>query len=355
ALAYLEAIGSVGSFWSPDRAAYPFVDIGTGERWTVVPNRGAFPRWIFDRSARVAGTSPWHYLSALRLRFAGRRHTVGQCLATTNPLYARFWEPLCVAALNTNPEEASAAILWRVVEETFAAGSDGCIPMVAREGLGPALVDPALATLRNLGAAVHFNTRARAIEFEGGRATGLSFVGAHVGEVAVGADDMVLCAVPPLAAQALLPDLVVPQLSRAIVNAHFRVARPLTQSGEVEFLGLVGGTANWLFLRGDIVSVTVSAADDLAELDNRAVEAALWRDTGAALGLADNDLVAARIIKEKRATFAQTPAQVAMRPTARTKWKNLALAGDWTDTGLPASIEGTIRSANTAVGVLTGR
>ena len=166
---------------------------------------------------------------------------------------------------------------------------------------------------------------------------------------------MVVCAVPPLAAQALLPDLVVPQLSRAIVNAHFRVARPLTQSGEVEFLGLVGGTANWLFLRGDIVSVTVSAADDLAELNNRAVQAALWRDTGAALGLADNDLVAARIIKEKRATFAQTPAQVAMRPTARTKWKNLALAGDWTDTGLPASIEGTIRSANTAVGVLTGR
>jgi uncharacterized protein with NAD-binding domain and iron-sulfur cluster len=59
-----------------------------------------------------------------------------------------------------------------------------------------------------------------------------------------------------------------------------------------------------------------------------------------------------RIVKEKRATFAQTPAQIARRPGPRTRWPNLVLAGDWTDTGLPATIEGAIRSGVTAAGLL---
>ena len=54
------------------------------------------------------------------------------------------------------------------------------------------------------------------------------------------------------------------------------------------------------------------------------------------------------IVKEKRATFAATPAQAARRPAARTPWANLFLAGDWTDTGLPATIEGALRSGDTA-------
>jgi uncharacterized protein with NAD-binding domain and iron-sulfur cluster len=55
-----------------------------------------------------------------------------------------------------------------------------------------------------------------------------------------------------------------------------------------------------------------------------------------------------RIVKERRATFAQTPEQVARRPPAATRWSNLFLAGDWTATVLPATIEGAIRSGDVA-------
>ena len=55
-----------------------------------------------------------------------------------------------------------------------------------------------------------------------------------------------------------------------------------------------------------------------------------------------------QIVKEKRATFAATPAQDAKRPAAKTRWRNLLLAGDWTQTGLPATIEGAVRSGETA-------
>jgi uncharacterized protein with NAD-binding domain and iron-sulfur cluster len=79
-----------------------------------------------------------------------------------------------------------------------------------------------------------------------------------------------------------------------------------------------------------------------------AVPARRWADTARALDLPDWPEPPARIVKERRATFAQTPAAAAVRPAARTPWPNLLLAGDWTATGLPATIEGAIRSGHTA-------
>jgi uncharacterized protein with NAD-binding domain and iron-sulfur cluster len=92
----------------------------------------------------------------------------------------------------------------------------------------------------------------------------------------------------------------------------------------------------------------VSAADTLADEPSETVAARLWADTAAALGLPAKPQPPARIVKERRATFAQTPEQIARRPPAATPWANLFLAGDWTATGLPATIEGAIRSGNVA-------
>ena len=80
----------------------------------------------------------------------------------------------------------------------------------------------------------------------------------------------------------------------------------------------------------------------------------LWSDIARAYGL-DAALPSAwRVVKEKRATFAATPAQMQRRPGARTRWSNLTLAGDWTDTGWPATIEGAIRSGFAAAAALSG-
>jgi uncharacterized protein with NAD-binding domain and iron-sulfur cluster len=106
--------------------------------------------------------------------------------------------------------------------------------------------------------------------------------------------------------------------------------------------------SHWLFRRDDIASITISAADALCEQPADALAAAMWAEIRTALGLDAASLPAYRIVKEKRATFAQTPAELARRPGTRTAWENLVLAGDWTDTGLPATLEGSVRSGNTA-------
>ncbi len=107
-----------------------------------------------------------------------------------------------------------------------------------------------------------------------------------------------------------------------------------------------------MFLRGDVASVTVSAADRLLDTPAEAIAAMLWADIVRALGLGDQALPAYRVVKERRATFAQTPAEVARRPGPRTDYGNLILAGDWTDTGLPATIEGAVLSGNAAAALM---
>ena len=82
-------------------------------------------------------------------------------------------------------------------------------------------------------------------------------------------------------------------------------------------------------------------------MDTPELTALLWRDVAAVHNLAGPS-PPCRIVKEKRATFAATPAQDARRPRCPTRWANLFLAGDWTATGLPATIEGALRSGETA-------
>ena len=139
----------------------------------------------------------------------------------------------------------------------------------------------------------------------------------------------------------LVPGLVVPDDYAPIVNAHFRhAASPETPL----FMGLVGGTAEWVFKKRGVISITVSAADRIVGLPAEELRQSLWRDVSQALRLAPGPAPPARIVKERRATFRATPAQLRRRPAAATSWANLHLAGDYVDTGLPATIEGAIRS-----------
>ena len=351
---YLEEIGAGDALVGPASARFPFLDLRSGERWCLRPNRGALPWWIFDEGRRVPGTSAWDYLGALSFAGAGPSHTVGELVDDGGVLFERFWEPLAVAALNTPASAGAARLLWPVLRDTFFRGETACRPRIARSGLSAAFVDPALEFLRRRGAVVRFGRRLRRMECWQGRATDLEFGGEMV---ALGRDDSVVLAVPPSAAASLVPGLTVPEQSHPVVNAHFRLPAPAELPAELPFLGLIGGVAQWLFIRGDIASVTVSAADALAAEPAEAVARKTWNDVAVALGLERDVLPTYRILKERRATFAQTPEEMRRRPSVhegREAFANVYLAGDWVDTGLPATIEGAVRSGHMAARAIAG-
>ena len=343
---FAEAVGNAGALVGPATADFPFVDLASGERWTLRINDG-LPWWIFDRTRRVPGTTAFDYLKVARLLRVADDAAVGDVLNCSGTLYDRLLGPVLLAALNIDPREGAATLASAVMRETLAMGGKACRPLIAREGLSHAFIEPALKHLKERGVEVRLEHELRGMRLEGGRVSQLDF-GSDQVDLATG--DAVIVAVPTHAAAALVPGLTVPQGYRSIANAHFKIDVP---PGVPPMQGLVNATTEWIFAFEGRLSVTISSADRLMDTPRAELAQTIWTEVAKATGIAA-DLPPWQIVRERRATFAATPAENAKRPGARTQWENLFLAGDWTATGLPATLEGATRSGNRAAELVTG-
>jgi squalene-associated FAD-dependent desaturase len=341
ARAYARSIGTEAGLVGPARAQFPFVDLTTGQRWQLDLGDGRLPLWVFDEARRVPDTRLTDYLALTPLIWAGTDKLVGKTIRCEGTLYQRLVQPLLLAALNVDPPEGSAGLAGAIVRETLLAGGQACRPLIAREGLSAVLVEPALKLLQQKGGNVRLGHELRSLKMSAGRVDELNF---GDDTIALASGDAVVMAVPPRSAASLLPGLKTPTKFRAIVNAHFRFDPPRDMP---EIMGVVGGLVEWLFSFPQRLSITISNGDRLVDMPREELAQALWRDICKAAGISA-ELPAWQIVRERRATFEATPEQNALRPGAVTACKNLFLAGDWTDTGLPATIEGSVRSGDRA-------
>ena len=350
ALAYARSIGTEAGLVGPKSAQFPFVDIVTGQRWQLDLGDGKLPLWVFDEARRVPDTGLRDYLALAPLVWAGTGKLVGDTIPCKGTLYDRLVQPLLLAALNVDPPEGSAGLAGAIVRETLLAGGQACRPLIARDGLSAVLVEPAIKLLQDKGASIQFGHELREFATTGDNVGELKF-GSDT--IALGPGDVVVLAVPPRPAAALLPGLKTPSKFRAIVNAHFRFDPPRDAA---PILGVVGGLVEWLFAFPQRLSVTISNGDRLVDQPREELALAIWRDVCKAGGLpGEPELPPWQIVRERRATFEATPEQNALRPGPVTSFKNLFLAGDWTDTGLPATIEGSIRSGDRAADLVLAR
>jgi squalene-associated FAD-dependent desaturase len=344
AIAYAKSIGTEAGLVGPASAQFPFIDLKSGKRWLLDLGNGKIPTWLFDKTRRVPDTSVSDYLALMPLVWSKPSRLVGDAIPCRGVLYDRLVQPLLLAALNVDPPEGSAGLAGAIVRETLLAGGHACRPLIARDGLSAVLVEPAIELLRARGAGIHFGHEARGFAMSGDRVDALNF-GAD-DSIALGPDDAVVMAVPPRAAASMLPGLTAPTKFRAIVNAHFRFDPP---PGLPALTGVVGGLVEWLFAFPQRLSITISAADRLIDMPREELARAIWRDICQTAGIdTATELPPWQIVRERRATFEATPEQNKLRPGASTAFKNLFLAGDWTDTGLPATIEGSVRSGDRA-------
>lgn len=351
--AYLKRIGATDQMQGAPTQQTFFVDIQSGERWKIAPNGGRLPWWMLRRDRRVPGTRARDYLSITALLSAKPDQTVGDVLACKGALWERLLHPFLLGALNTDPKTASAKLAAALIRKTFMRGGNAYRIRIAHPTLAAAFIDPALAYLKIRGSAVRFGTRVRSLVFDD---RGVMALETSDGVMPLDAGAAVVLATPPWVTREMVPGLEVPDDFRSIVNAHFKRPAPhrLADGSPVPMmLGVIGGMAEWVFSFDDRISVTVSGADAIVDRDREDLARQLWADVCAAYGL-DEPMPAWQIVKEKRATFAATPDQDARRPGAQTRWKNLFLAGDWTQTGLPATIEGSLQSGATAA-VLAAR
>ena len=346
ARSYALSIGSEDGLVGPERAQFDFVDLKNDKRWKLDLGNGRLPTWVFSRDRRVPDTGVGDYLALAPLVWAGNDALIGKTITCEGKLYDRLVQPLMLAALNVDPPEGSAGLAGAIVRETLLAGGKSCRPLIAREGLSTVLVDPALKLIREKGGTVNLGHELRQVLMAGETISALEF---GDDTITVAPSDVVVLAVPPRSASSILLGLKTPTKFRAIVNAHFRYDPP---DNMPPMMGVVGGLIEWLFAFPQRLSITISNADRLVNVPREQLARDIWHDICKAAGLSDDvangPLPPWQIVRERRATFEATPEQNAMRPGTATDWKNLFLAGDWTDTGLPATIEGAIRSGDQA-------
>ena len=340
---YLSVIGAESELVPVESTGeIPFTDLESGAYWTLHPDPGLFPTWIFDNSRRAANTQALDYIKGFSLLLAGKEKTVASTLPQSGSAWHNFWEPLSTAVMNTPADRASAYLLGRALRQALATRQGGLRSYVPKTSLHDTFIEPALTVLNAAGAQVLFDAPVSTVTV-GDRVNELQI---RYEKITISPRDSVVLALPPWAPaiQPFLNKGFKPEPS-PIVNVHFQVdlhEQPPTM------IGLTGGTAHWLFTRPGLVSITVSADQKLANEEHSLIAARLWSDACLALNLSDQSVPPFRVIVERRATPIQDASFVLNRPKPRTGVENLFLAGDWVDTGLPCTLESAVRSGVSA-------
>ena len=352
AMEYLDITGASDQLIGPKRAVFPFMDLKNASTWTVEFNPSRFPFWILKKNQRVQGAGLRDHLSLLKLMKAGETDTLGTVIDVDNPLYERLIDPLSVAVINMTPETASAKLMYNVLRETALRGGKVCQPRIARHSLARTFVNPAMEYLKSRGVFVQLGHRLKSVGLKKERVSHLEF---SQETIELKEKDIVIMALPPGPANQILDTLKTPLDYSAILNLHFKLETSIEVDWPAPLIGLIGGVSQWVFVRDNIASVTISAGNNLLEMPAAELAQTVWDEISVLFDPQKAKLPPNRVIKEKRATLAQSPELEPHRPSPITQYNNLYLAGDWTDTGLPATIEGAIRSGYKAAKLASER
>ena len=279
-------------------------------------------------------------------------------LGQSERLQRNFWDLLCIAALNEDPEIANAALFERVLRlALFTSPADSRLG-IARVGLSEVYVDAAADFIRAKGGRVECGCGVSGLLVCQGHCRGVLLSTGEQVEA-----ESVVSAVPCFQLASLLPGELLRRepffaaliflRPAPIISINLWFDRPIT---DLDFAGLRGATAQWLFNRGKIadrrdgyVTLVLSGAyRQIAKSKDELLATAL-RELGDFFPEAGQaHLLHSLVIKERFATFSPTCEAEELRPAARTPVRGLFLAGDWTATGLPATIEGAVQSGYAA-------
>jgi squalene-associated FAD-dependent desaturase len=276
----------------------------------------------------------------------------------TPNLIRALWDPLCVAALNEPVSTGSAKLFCTVITRSFLGGADDASILLSKVGLSELFAPEVKRLLAMVQGKLLVQAPVTSLAFEG---TALKEIRLSDGTVLK--PDAVVSALPWHVLRGLLPQDN--KLARAcgqigdapIVSLHLWLDRPILQEA---FLGLLDSPVHWVFSRehihgpdkgqeGHIITAVVSGARDLVEKTSQELEDLTMHELRRFVPAAREAKVLHRMVyKARSATFAATPEAEPLRPGPATEWDNFYLAGDWTDTGLPATIEGAIVSGRRA-------
>ena len=264
-------------------------------------------------------------------------------------LVAALWEPLCLATLNTPAAQASAQVFLRVLRDTFGLRRSDSDLLISRSDLGGAFPAPAMDFIERSGSCIRLASRVTELKLDNDVVTGVC-----LGDERLNADHVILAVPPHIGQKLLAPHKQLSPLAEQLGAFDYQpittiyLQYPEDTHMETAMLGMVGTVSQWVFDRTTcgqpgLMAVVISGPGAHMQQDKEAlvqqVTAELAEQFPHWPAPADN-----MVIREKRATFSCDVGIEQLRPGNTTATRGLWLAGDFTATGYPATLEGAVRS-----------
>ncbi len=259
-----------------------------------------------------------------------------------------FWKILAVGALNTSIDKASARIFINILKQIFFNGSRAAAIVLPGNGLSETYCKPAEEFIVKNGGEIFLSESVLKLSLEDSLITEIETTSKVYTDF-----EYVVSAVPAFAMSRLLSvtfSLIIPDFKySSILNIHLWLEDCNFPPG---FYSLINSPLHWVFNKGTHLNIVISDADKMVNKTDEDLML-IVKDEMKKFFSIDPELISNyKIIKEKRATFVPDANSLNSRPSQKTNIKNLVLAGDWVDTGLPSTIESAVKSGRVAAEII---
>ena len=340
-LEFCKTIGSLTTFKLISKDL-KFFDITSSHVWEFGLSDNLLKDIFFK--CPIPNTLFFNYLSFLKFLFVKNNTTVND-LVGKSKIFTTFWEPLTLAVMNTSPDLASAKVLSNVLKETIFKGKKNCLIYQPIKNWGKSLIEPAVKFIKKNKVKINYNETLRAVDTNQGKIKDLVFTKK---KVKVKEGERVVFAIPPSNIIKLFPNFSLPSDYNTILNIHYKVSSENQKLFKNEILGFVNTISQWVFVKKNCIAVTVSDANKFSYFDSDKITEEVWEEICTFLGK-KIQYENSKIIKEKKATYIQSPKNNFLIQKFNKQRTNHIFAGDWTQNDLPCTIEASILSGKKAV------
>ena len=326
---------------------FNFFNVKDKKHWSLNLLDKKYPTWIFNKKKRIPNSSVIDYFAFLKFCLVNKKTKVSDLIKGSN-IFKSFWEPFTLGIMNTHPDEASAKVLSNVLKKTIFKGRDFCYIYQPKINWHDTLIQPTINLLEKKNIKISFNNTLKKIIVKNKNLKKLIF---ERNIIDIYPNDRIIFALPLSSFGKLFPDQKIPLKYNTILNIHFRLPESVLSLFRNEVVGMVDSLSQWIFVKKKHISVTVSDANKYDNLSANEIANLVWREICIYLKKT-LDLLEFRVIKEKKATYHQSPENNSLINNISNIPKNVFLAGDWTQNELPCTIEGSILSGKKAVELL---
>ena len=325
---------------------FNFYDLKKKKNWSLQISNKYFPFWILNKKNRVPDTDLKDYLSLLKIFNVNINHSVSDLFLNSGNLYKSFWEPLTLGILNTECENASAFLLTNVIKKSFLKGRDFCQIIQPKKNWNETLITPMLEYLKKNSVFIKYKSILKSLEINNNIITKLNF---NNNEILINKEDKIILCLPPNSLNKIMPQIDLPKEFNTILNIHFKLDKNIIDRLKFPILGMLNSVTHWVFLKKNYISITISSANKYNDFDSEKIAKLVWNEISQGLGISEINIPNFKVLREKKATYQQSPQNYKLIQKINSLPLNLRLAGDWTEKYLPSTIESSILSGKNSV------